>query len=1222
MFNSSNSPETAFANPVCSTTKGIYSVCDPSSITDGTIKCVPDNSAQCGGRPIEQCTQVLGCMWGSDGCRSVECQDFGDNQSCSDAKCTWSSGVCGPVSQSAWVTLSICVDGTTASCTNEKCSVMLCGYKSLSPAPPPSSSDWNDGTAQPAPIQQSGDAMNLYGTSCTFKAMTPKTYNSVRNSRGTLWANAFRFGVGDSFADFEKSRFFFPLSDAFCTGTAVPGQRDRFVVYANAVSTWCSQVDSYYTCSENHQNFYDYGTCTGYCRKPSNCMPASGTGYLCKESGLVYSGSQSACKSACNIVQNPKSCPIDDSGYPFLQSDSRYKMDAYGVGIDYVYYKNLLETQYDAGSGGLLQDYECESASDCLSGFCDRTYHRRGLCVNASDPIGRIDCGCQVVQTADGSTSLDCATALSGYEVYRSTVGSNVLGHAQGDYNYAGGTWLFNPYYSTADSHGHHRENEWELITDGVLFSNGKSNNPGNIGDNNNMTYRFYVLADGQATPPKIFENCAINRTAKAAIYAAYSGSGKFWGTEGVPAAESDGLGPGPAFFCAYQFDLSLPNTCSGNRDEYYMNGLYPYNGGCPKLENEGPWSDTGKLGCRDCLGGDPCKSYSAPAGSAAKYWVYELSFDGTNNRIGDCQLSSSTRPPFVKASDIGWCEGCTYSTLASNDALSADSQKMSTYLQANVMPIIDSQSDVLGEHYEAPYTYCARSHSYWKWVVYRFVLRTVCDEYKYVAPVQYTTTASYDLCKAASGAAIYVVSNLSASDGIADRSAPSAASPNRANGAADQVMNADPLLRDYLGSNALLDSNGHTLYMNNYAAALWKSQLLKDGCTNAPMTSIFLDGYYNRLNTTGQAGMDALIGNSTTPGTLFRFFYSQSMLALKEAPLESRIAKAQPDTYPNNIDILAQEWYPMCDAGTGPDAIKIEIEARTNFSRALLFAFGKPSIVTKFHFPAGTSCDPAAFLDYMFRHKGDLVDAGITGLVYDHWGDGEGKLDDLSIPDGRAGTPFCAVQNASKQVMGLTPHTYGQKIIAENVSCECQLCDAAAYGTGTCIKTLPENAPLSEVQSVWCNDASPCQMPVDSNGVSLGYTNYSRYYCPALCANLSATELCAGSPDSISCRIDTIYSSYKTLKGVSGLSDTYWNLIAALPPQDKCFLVKNISNDIITYTYAEKQSVSQRSEVLQFPRRGDAGLDCGRTPDTSFLTYCGVDIPVNNEETTCFRVG
>ena len=1278
IYNASNNPQTPLSSPNCTLESGdFYGFCDGASLGNGTIWCLPSQAAQCN-KPLAQCSQTIGCVWDGSAapngaCRVLECSDLTSNQSCTSAGCTWGASCTG---SQAYVQMSVCVDANPSSCTNNKCSVMLCGYKKLVPAPPPVSSDWNNGSTQPAAVSQQQDPVNLLGTSCTFKTMNDATYNSVKNSKGALWANAFRFGVGASFADFEASRFFFPLSDRFCAGITAPGARDRFVVYLNAGNTWCApQTSGVITCTENWQNFTDMDTCTGYCRNPAHCVASSSTGFKCIETGLVYSN-QTLCKQECGIVENPNSCSLSQAQYPFLESDSRYKMATDGSWeLNYSYYQTRLESQY-TNNGNQLKDYECETGTDCMSGYCDYTTHIRGLCVNISDDTKRIDCGCRS-QQVDGSTILNCSNALSGYTIYRSTIDPAFNGKSQGPYEYVDNAWLYNPYFDTGMYNGSHdttrsgKFNTVEQITDGVLFSQGSGGNLGNIGSTENQTFRFYVLDNGTNSPPKIFADCGISRTSKQALYTASASStqysspittGSFWGpgANAVPAPASDGYGPGSAPFCLYSMDKVDPDhgCCSGATSHWYSSSLIPpySTGACPSLYIESSpfnphppptYPGTGVQHCFSCTAcSDRCYFiYGSPTNppqttsSLQKYWVYELSFDGNSDRLGQCKLVGSTMVPYVDARNIGWCEGCTYSTLASQTVNGSDysqdtdwiadniNNRMPLYLQANIMPVIDIRNTTLTSSHT--YTsYC--EGGYYDWNPEEYGQQYECFGYGY----NFDDETDFDglaICKNNSGAALYIVSDLTKAG---DFSTPTSNSPDTANAVGDPIVKSESQFVPYLENNAVLSSASNpatydpldptcnSLYLNGYASTLWRSQILKDGCPNQPLTAIFLNGYSNRAITSDPAQLSALIGSQSSPGLLYRFFYNKTILGLypSESPLSVRVQTSTPDHYPNNVDMLAQEWYPMCDAGD--NTTTTEFEARMNFSRALLSNFSKPSIITKFHFPAGSQCNQDEFLQYMFRHKGDMVDAGIMGLIYDNWNNTavSGYLDNpLDASTGKVGTPFCPVQNYSKMVMGLTTLTYGQQIVADNQSCVCQPCDQGAIASGTCDKQLvpQDSLPQSAIPYQMCNDGQYCQMP------NASYTNYSKYFCAPMCVNISACKLCSSEVGAnISCRIDTLYQSYKTIKNFTELNDMYWDLIAALPAQDKCCLQTPVENDTLTYTYMQKQSVTQRSEMLQFPRVGDVGIDCGRTPDTSFLTYCGIDVPINQEAITCFKVG
>ena len=206
---------------------------------------------------------------------------------------------------------------------------------------------------------------------------------------------------------------------------------------------------------------------------------------------------------------------------------------------------------------------------------------------------------------------------------------------------------------------------------------------------------------------------------------------------------------------------------------------------------------------------------------------------------------------------------------------------------------------------------------------------------------------------------------------------------------------------------------------------------------------------------------------------------------------------------------------------------------------------------------------------------------------------------------------------------MGITKMTYGQKIYAKNATCQCVPCTAQDKNTGYCQTEESYAVPEDAVQ-LYCVDGTQCAMPN-------GYTNYSLYRCPGTCADAGACELCEDKPappagtSNIYCRVEGSYGDiFQAEKNYSQLSDLYWDVLSALPNKDKCCL--NVTDartsTQIEYTYSALTGVKQRTEFLQFPKRGEIGLDCGRTPDTSFLTYCNVRVPIVNNHLYCAKTG
>lgn len=1227
VFNTTATPNTLLQTVICNQTDGsVYSTTclggaqglTAANFSGGTVWCTP---TQCNGRPVMECTKMPGCIWrgsSADGtCEAIQCSDMADQKDCEAALCRWrggEGGYCdeGPYSP-ARVAMPLCVDEAPARCVNNKCSAMLCGYRSIKVAPPPSSQDWNNDT-QNMPRMDKPPAINLKETSCQFKTMNQQTYNAVKNARGELWVNAFRFGVGSSFEDFEASRYFFPASDRFCAASPAPNTKDRFVVYVNAKNTWCAIQDLYYyKCSENQLNFTDNDTCTMYCKDASHCeRQPFGAKYMCLESKFLYND-EAGCKKECGIITDPHKCSLSSADYPFLESNGSFKM-AGEPGtryLDVAAYKNILMSQYRpiGTTVNELADFECEESNECASLYCNYDPYIRGRCMNSTNGE-RIDCGCYR-DSSSGAEALNCKdagakpnAACSGngetacgttpncrwngvlcesslqYPLYQQVVRKNIYGYST---CYRGEGHYFQDKYCLMEIEGAPQDR---------LFA---SNDPApNLGSRENPTYRIFVQADTatESMDHKLFKSCEIPDT-KGAVN-----------------------NPTQKLMCIYTLDKSSPTggcgSSSYNHD--YMTVMLPKStyGDCKSKEHETSW-----FGCAFWT-----RSYMTYLNTwnenGYNFWEYEISLDENTKTIGICNVSSPTRAPFIDAKKVGWCEGCTYSTLASQriaptgwtdengDPSPVVSQVWSQaprYLQANVMPVFDVHDTKTGAFLDGYYDDCDGE------CPSRFI-ETERGTWYY--PREW-------ICKAGgNGAALYVVADTSMIDDTA------------LDYGSFYAGSQDPVLAAYngLAPGYLVDGTDITLdvfsadaeeyigySMNGRAAAIWRALTLKTACANPPLVGLAINGFGSQADTNNQAKLNGLIGNKTNPGTLFSFFYTSR--EGNEFAMQNRIARGTPDSYPGKIDVLMQEWYPTCALG-GPEdnKTKLEVEARANFSRVLLSNFSRPSLIWKFHFPTGSQCNQNEFLNYLFRHKGDLVDAGIIGVIYDSWQSGESPLD-LGTSKSQL---FCEVQNYSRQVLGLSKHTYGQKVYAANKTCVCEVCNDGSYGLGICdsrLKTPSNRVSPEATDQLYCNDGQMCQPPAGVNW----NTDYWNYYCPQTCVNYSACDPCSQSTESAFCRIESPDNLWKTIKPYSSLTDAYWDIISALPAKDKCCLEKQSDDATLRYTFLKRTSSTQRSEFLQFPRRGETGIDCGRTPDTSFLKYCDIEIPVAEKDIACWKV-
>ena len=470
---------------------------------------------------------------------------------------------------------------------------------------------------------------------------------------------------------------------------------------------------------------------------------------------------------------------------------------------------------------------------------------------------------------------------------------------------------------------------------------------------------------------------------------------------------------------------------------------------------------------------------------------------------------------------------------------------------------------------------------------------------------------------------------------------------------------------RRYLGLSTASNTVSTPLVGN--AAIIARTSILKKYCSTPPLVGIEILPTENA---------STLIGTSSAPGKLHKFFYNES-----EPGFAYRAANGIPDKVPDNVDMLLLDWYPMCIAkGRLPgENESYEFDRKMDFARAIMAKFSKPMLVWKFAFPQDTNCNTSIFLDYMFSNTAAMVDSGMIGVIYSDWmmKDGlgygpvnrsynessesscwsgwaygeqreninchtwegnistgltqslptvRGTINNLTLtldnprsmtdPASGKGSLFCALQLYSKRAIGFIPLAYGQKLYAENQTCECQECTAFDYVTGACdSEEMTSTNP--ELAQIYCNDGAKCAMPS-------GRSVTGEFRCADRCMNATACKLCNEMPESSSfCRITPVGSTtFGTSKCYSSITDDCWEFLAGLSPSEKCCLQGSAADQSSTkYTYTMMTGTKQQSEFLQFPAHGEQNIDCGRSPDTSVLEYCNIHVPISQKEIACMKI-
>ena len=579
---------------------------------------------------------------------------------------------------------------------------------------------------------------------------------------------------------------------------------------------------------------------------------------------------------------------------------------------------------------------------------------------------------------------------------------------------------------------------------------------------------------------------------------------------------------------------------------------------------------------------------------------------------------------------------------------------KLTSYLQSNVMPILDEMGEKTMTK-QFPCSVHLGGGMYW-----------TCSQ---DAQTHYGTQAACEakcvgtsdinqgynplaICNAygGDGAVLHVIGNTSMlSSGYATAGVDYGS-----------IMTSDwsSEILSYMG----IPGSGAATFPTNAAggknAIIARAELLKDACKTSPLTGIEVMPYEDETS---------LIGNVTkgVTGKLHTFFFKPN-----QTGYDQRVARGLPDPYPDKVDLLLQDWYPMCSVPGGSPGEKevYEIERREDFSRALLGNFSKPSLIWKFAFPTSSSCNKTFFLDYLFNSTQDMVDAGITGLIYSDWsmqdglgygpvsqtyddtdtypdwrGDVTHSLPGLTLKTGltqsppyeRGGTPsqttavlddrvgntgktslFCALEKYSLRSIGFISLTYGQKLYAENQTCYCEPCTDYDQMTGACDAY---QAPSPDLPQLVCNDGTKCTMPG-------GATNYNLYKCESRCMNYDACKLCNGSANlgyASFCRISEPGGATAGYSwNYSDITDNYWEFLTGLSPSEKCCLAGTDDGAAGTkYTYVGLSGSKQQSVFLQYPSRGEYDIDCGNAPDTSVLEYCNIRVPISQKEIACMRI-
>ncbi|NYZ74153.1 hypothetical protein H0O00_03345 [Candidatus Micrarchaeota archaeon] len=380
------------------------------------------------------CLRPNATMQNPSGCVLYNTTDYSEHPEYFDkaVSCNAQSG-CNVSIGGNYQMLPICTDDQLVSCVEPNCTAMICGDFAFKPRPMPGFTGIDSAAGDvPVDLNQEGVALQFYKSQCRFLPMDANLKQVMKSSKSQI--NVFRIGVGGSFDEYDQYRYFFPISDRYCSLNLAAGTRDP-----------ATMVDRYmnYLTAKNGQ----YAPYTGI---EKNCIddtagsPGKGTpfgftdkvGKLSYEFNGVSSGNfKSSASGDYQAIEPDKSnykftyqarlvkdvfWYVTDYGANYVFGGSGYVDNTTGIykKMDEAYYRKWLSIAYSDYIYGLTPSettrapFECDmSSNDCFSGTCDNSVYSRGVLL-AAGPAGEekeVASDCNYVEDQNGLRVVYCA---------------------------------------------------------------------------------------------------------------------------------------------------------------------------------------------------------------------------------------------------------------------------------------------------------------------------------------------------------------------------------------------------------------------------------------------------------------------------------------------------------------------------------------------------------------------------------------------------------------------------------------------------------------------------------------------------------------------------------------------------------------------------------------------------------------------------------------------
>ncbi|GEM_PF-4855082 len=354
---------------------------------------------------------------------------------------------------------SVCSARPASACGLDSCTAMVCGRKVVDNKPQMTASDASGGSYDSSMGNEK--QKGLYKSMCEFRVFNSKTEKLLKRSRGKMYVNSFRFGIGRTYSDYEEARLYFPISDSLVSTSPI-AYKDRYMNYVTLDPNG-AQTES--VCVFEDGGSWNAGASNYSCADPPETSlaysdPAIPRNYRCTKDSPDNSCffAKQICDKVCSGWR-PDLCTTSGSHPSFLNATGSYKISTdiyhsyvhsgfldpyvpprtdYQEGIaalDSAYYRAALLGEYSGqipragawppstanqghtnpitGEWAPGAEFECDNGGECYSGNCNKNgAYKRSACEYTEDPRLELPCSCyynnmmRSVCTIGGSTKL------------------------------------------------------------------------------------------------------------------------------------------------------------------------------------------------------------------------------------------------------------------------------------------------------------------------------------------------------------------------------------------------------------------------------------------------------------------------------------------------------------------------------------------------------------------------------------------------------------------------------------------------------------------------------------------------------------------------------------------------------------------------------------------------------------------------------------------------